>query len=121
VLGFGMGMGMPSATVVIQNAAPRAQLGAATATMGFLRSLGMVLGVAVSGGAMTAWLAKSIGTRGAEIDILQILAAPLAERLPVVEAYRAAISFSMALSAAVMVAAFLLVFGLRSVPVEPRD
>jgi hypothetical protein len=81
----------------------------------------MVLGVAVSGGAMTAWLGKSIGTRGAEIDILQILAAPLAERLPVVETYRAAIAFSMALSAAVMVAAFLLVFGLRSVPVEPRD
>jgi hypothetical protein len=89
--------------------------------MGFLRSLGMVLGVAVSGGAMTAWLTRSIGARGAKIDILQILAAPLTDRPPVVEAYRAAISFSMALSAAVMVAAFLLVFGLRGVPVEPRD
>jgi EmrB/QacA subfamily drug resistance transporter len=121
VLGFGMGMGMPSATVVIQNAAPRAQLGVATATMGFLRSLGMVLGVAVSGGAMTAWLGKRIGAQGADVDILHILAAPPAERLPVVEAYRAAIGLSMALSAAVMVAAFLLVLGLRSAPVEPRD
>jgi hypothetical protein len=70
---------------------------------------------------MAAWLANRIGARGANIDILQILAVPLAERLPVVEAYRAAIGFSMALSAAVMVAAFLLVLGLRSVPVAPRD
>jgi EmrB/QacA subfamily drug resistance transporter len=121
VLGFGMGMGMPSATVVIQNAVPRMQLGVATATMGFLRSVGMVLGAAVSGGVMAGVLANRIETRGGGIDILRTLAAPPHERLPVIEAYRAAIGFSMALSAMVMVVAFLLVFGLRSVPVEARD
>lgn len=121
VLGFGMGMGMPSATVVIQNAVPRSQLGVATATMGFLRSLGMVLGVAVAGSAMAARLAGRIATDGASVDIRRILTGPLAERLPVIEAYRSAIGFSMALSSGVMVLAFLLVFGLRSVPIAPRD
>ena len=49
VCGFGFGAAQPVYSVVVQNAAPRAQLGAATATSQFFRSIGSTIGVAVFG------------------------------------------------------------------------
>ena len=121
VLGFGMGIAMPSATVLIQNAVPAARLGVATATMGFLRSLGAVLGAGISGAAMAGWLAGRAPSDIASVDILDILARPAAERLPIIHAYGAAIAFSMALSAAVMVAALLLATRLRGGPMASPE
>jgi len=47
--GLGMGFQLPVYTVAVQNAAPRAQMGAATASTTFFRSVGSTLGVAVFG------------------------------------------------------------------------
>ncbi len=47
--GFGMGLLMPVYMVAVQNAAPRHQLGAATASTAFFRSIGSTMGVAVFG------------------------------------------------------------------------
>ena len=49
VCGFGFGAAQPVYALVVQNAAPRAQLGAATATSQFFRSIGSTIGVAVFG------------------------------------------------------------------------
>jgi MFS family permease len=49
VCGFGFGAAQPVYALVVQNSAPRAQLGAATATSQFFRSIGSTIGVAVFG------------------------------------------------------------------------
>jgi EmrB/QacA subfamily drug resistance transporter len=47
--GLGMGLLMPVYTVAVQNVAPRHQMGAATASTTFFRSIGSTVGVAVFG------------------------------------------------------------------------
>jgi EmrB/QacA subfamily drug resistance transporter len=47
--GLGMGFQLPVYTVAVQNAAPRNQMGAATASTTFFRSIGSTVGVAVFG------------------------------------------------------------------------
>jgi hypothetical protein len=47
--GFGMGLLNPVYTVAVQNVAPRHQMGAATASTTFFRSIGSTLGVAIFG------------------------------------------------------------------------
>jgi EmrB/QacA subfamily drug resistance transporter len=49
VLGLGLGCVMPMLTLSIQNAVPRTQLGIATSSVTYLRSLGSVFGLAVVG------------------------------------------------------------------------
>jgi len=49
VAGFGIGIMQPIYTLVVQNVAPAAQLGAATASTQFFRSIGSTVGVAVFG------------------------------------------------------------------------
>jgi EmrB/QacA subfamily drug resistance transporter len=47
--GLGMGFQLPVYTVAVQNAAPRAQMGSATASTTFFRAIGSTLGVAIFG------------------------------------------------------------------------
>jgi len=49
VAGLGTGLLLPVYTVAVQNVAPPAQMGAATATTAFFRSIGSTVGVAVFG------------------------------------------------------------------------
>ncbi|WP_428393343.1 DHA2 family efflux MFS transporter permease subunit [Lichenicoccus sp.] len=58
-LGLGIGLAMPNLTVTMQNAVARAELGAATGAMIFLRSLGGAAGVALSGALLAARLARA--------------------------------------------------------------
>ena len=52
VSGLGLGLLMPIYTVAVQNVAPHAQMGAATAATVFFRSIGSTVGVAVFGSVM---------------------------------------------------------------------
>jgi predicted MFS family arabinose efflux permease len=54
VLGFGIGSTMPTLTLAVQNASPLADLGVATSSVNFFRSLGGSLGVAILGAVMTS-------------------------------------------------------------------
>ena len=56
VLGLGIGVSFPNLTTAIQNVVDRADLGVATATAAFFRSLGGAVGVAMSGAILTARL-----------------------------------------------------------------
>jgi hypothetical protein len=68
ILGFGIGMTMPTLTLAVQNAAPIADLGVATSSVNFFRSLGGSLGVAVFGAVMTARLTDSLAGHGIHLD-----------------------------------------------------
>jgi EmrB/QacA subfamily drug resistance transporter len=65
VLGFGIGLVMPSAMVCVQNAADRGDIGAATGCLLFLRSMGGAFGSTLVG----ALLAKEFASRLAEFGV----------------------------------------------------
>ncbi len=120
LLGTGMGIGMPNATVVVQNTVPRASLGAATASMSFLRSLGGSLGTALSGGVMAYVLHQRLASLHLDVDIKTLLergisamrTLPLDQRQALAEAYRGAIGASLVTGGILMFIAFVLVFRL---------
>jgi hypothetical protein len=62
IYGLGLGTLFPILTVSVQNAADPRDMGAATATLAFVRSLGSALGVAVFGSVIFAY---GLGDRGA--------------------------------------------------------
>ncbi len=126
ILGAGMGIGMPNATVIVQNAVPDRVLGAATATMAFVRSLGGSFGVAVSGGIMSFVLNRQIAGLPGSIDtqalldqgISAIARLPLAQQAQIVDIYRAAIGTSLVAGGGLMFCGFLLVLRLALTPAE---
>jgi EmrB/QacA subfamily drug resistance transporter len=63
VAGLGMGLVMPVYTVAVQNVAPRHQLGAATASTIFFRSIGSTIGVAVFGSVMLTHYHRDLAQR----------------------------------------------------------
>lgn len=119
-LGVGMGIGMPNATVIIQNAVPGNMLGIATAMMSFIRSLGGSLGVALSGGVMALTLQHRLYALPEKIDVpaflekgmvaLQTLSPAMHEEVR--EAYKGSISASLSVSSSFMFLAFLMIVGL---------
>jgi EmrB/QacA subfamily drug resistance transporter len=54
ILGLGIGASMTIFTIVVQSAAPRQQLGQATANLQFFREIGGTIGLAVLGSVMTS-------------------------------------------------------------------
>jgi EmrB/QacA subfamily drug resistance transporter len=59
--GMGMGLIMVPLLIAVQNAVPRADLGAATSATTFFRSIGGAVGVAVMGAVLAAELARELG------------------------------------------------------------
>jgi hypothetical protein len=77
-------------TTAIQNAVERSDLGAATATAAFFRSLGGAVGVALSGAILTARLQSLMP---GELGVLTVGGQmPIADHPAVVDAYRHALS-----------------------------
>lgn len=113
ILGVGMGLGMPNATVVVQNAVPPGKLGIATASMSFLRALGGAVGVALSGLVM-----RYVLTALSDSSSLQnpqhglILPQNYFEHGDLINPLRVAISSSFTLGAIVMLMAFMTVLRL---------
>jgi EmrB/QacA subfamily drug resistance transporter len=114
LLGVGMGLGMPNATVVVQNAVPADRLGIATATMSFLRALGGAVGVALSGFVMNyvvTVLTSDVASLQALSEARHGIMLPQGnlEDGDLIEALRLAIASSFALGAAMMFVAFITV------------
>lgn len=120
MLGSGMGIAMPNATVIVQNAVPSHAIGEATASMAFVRSLGGALGIGLSGGVMSASLRAGLadlpGSLDAQALVEQgapaILKLPHAVQMQVIDIYRMAIGSSLIAGGCVMFCGFLLVFRL---------
>jgi len=123
-VGLGLGLVMPNMTTAVQNAVPLRDMGAATATLAFFRSLGGVVGVAASGAVLSGKLHGQLAGLGghgeaalaAGIDQIRALAEP--ERLAVVAAYRDAISTTFLMGIGIIGLAFLLVFLLPELPLR---
>ncbi len=121
-LGVGMGIGMPNATVIIQNSVPGNMLGIATAMMAFIRSLGGSLGVALSGGVMALMLRNSLNAMPEKIDVSTFLEngmAAIRTLSPAMHdqvraAYKTSISASLTVASSFMFLAFLLIVGLMA-------
>src|SRR5436305_7129399 len=99
VIGVGIGTVMPVLVLVAQNAAPPRNMGAATSTATFFRSIGGSVGVAVFGAIFAARLASELAARvpksalkGVDPSSLQaaparIAALPTAVRHDVMDAF----------------------------------
>jgi len=59
LMGIGMGLSIPSFLIAVQTSVNRRQLGTATSTLQFSRSIGGTLGVSVMGAALSARLASN--------------------------------------------------------------
>jgi EmrB/QacA subfamily drug resistance transporter len=64
LMGVGMGLSIPAFLIAVQSAVPRRDLGAATSTLQFSRSIGGTLGVSVLGAFLSARLATLLASSG---------------------------------------------------------
>lgn len=129
VLGIGLGFIMPVLTVAVQNDVERRDLGAATASLGFFRSLGGALGVAVYGSILTRLVAERLhGTPadGVGVDVRAVLdrgpeviaTLPPAARQAVTGAFAHAFDVVFLLAAGTALLAMAVALLLREVPLR---
>jgi EmrB/QacA subfamily drug resistance transporter len=118
VMGFGIGLVMPNLTTAIQNAVPRRDMGAATASAAFFRSLGGALGAALSGAVLAAHLHGPAGDPGLFSGVQQIAELPAAQRALVLDAYRAGLSGAFTVGAVIAGLGFLAVLFLPERPLR---
>ena len=117
LLGMGMGLGMPNAVAIVQNAVARDQLGVATGAISFFRSLGGAAGVAVSGGVVTLVLQAGLARQAFHIGARALLeqgARATANLTPAehgryIDVYRHAIQAGFGLCAIIITGAFVTV------------
>ena len=122
VMGLGIGLVMPNLTTAIQNGVDRSEMGVATATAAFFRSLGGALGVALSGAVLAAQLHQlAPGLMAAGGGVTEIAALPDAQRAAVFAAYRAGLSHAFAAGAAIAALGLLTVLFLPERPLRGAE
>ncbi len=111
VLGLGLGLVMPNLTTAVQSAVAPADLGVATATMGFFRALGGAFGVAVAGTILAGTLHARLGTGGAALTmgLEQLRALPPQARANLVDAYGHALAWTFGAASLLTACAFAIV------------
>ena len=77
LMGIGMGLSIPSYLIAVQTSVNRRQLGTATSTLQFSRSIGGTLGVSVMGAALSARLASNLVESHLDPDLVRQLLDPL--------------------------------------------
>ena len=120
MMGIGMGLSIPSFLVAVQTNVERRDLGTATSTLQFSRSIGGTLGVSVMGAALSIRLASNLSASGLDPKLVTQLLDPLPGSQLVVDAgVRLAMADSIHL---VFVIAFVsAVLGLASVFFTPHQ
>jgi EmrB/QacA subfamily drug resistance transporter len=128
VLGLGLGLVMPTMTVALQNAADARDMGVATGTSAFFRSLGAVIGVALAGGVLSMQLKALLAASplAGQLDpetllnsgVQQVALMPAALAASVIGFYRTAIGTTFLIGGAITVLAFLLVLFLPELPLR---
>jgi MFS family permease len=128
MLGLGVGTAMPIMTLAVQNTASKDDMGVATSSVNFFRSLGSSFGVALFGTLMTGRLNDTLTARLPNVDLAQqkgLLNSPSAIRaLPtdqfdaVVEGITNGIVLVFEVAFPIMVVAFILSFFLKEIPLR---
>jgi hypothetical protein len=127
-LGAGLGLVMPNLTVALQNSVERTDMGAATSTSSFIRSLGGALGVAVAGTVVAVRLRQLLpvsfteetasGSSLLEMGMQQIAALPPEQHTLLLNAYRHAVATTFLTGAGVAALAFAIVLFLPERPLR---
>jgi EmrB/QacA subfamily drug resistance transporter len=130
LLGLGIGFGWEVLVVVVQNTAPDAVVGTATAANSFFREIGVCLGSAVVGALFTARLSTLLDVRvpsaaGSGLDTQSLTpeavrALPEEVRAAVASAYNDALTPVFALLVPVVLLAVVALLLLREVPLATR-
>ena len=118
VMGLGIGLVMPNLTTAIQNAVERRELGGATATAAFFRSLGGALGVALSGAVLASHLKGLPSGMLTTEGVAQIAGLPEEQRAMVFAAYRAGLSGAFTVGAVIAAVGFITVLFLPELPLR---
>ena len=77
LMGIGMGLSIPAYLIAVQTSVSRRQLGTATSTLQFSRSIGGTLGVSVMGAALSTRLASNLVAAQLNPDMVRQLLDPL--------------------------------------------
>lgn len=85
LMGIGMGLSIPAYLIAVQASVNRRQLGTATSTLQFSRSIGGTLGVSVMGAALSARLASNLIASGLDLELVRQLLDPLPGSQVVIE------------------------------------
>jgi MFS family permease len=126
VVGLGIGVGLPSVLVTVQNAAAHHEVGTATGALLFLRSMGGAFGTTLVGALLTAAFAASLRHAGlpgySDLSAAKpggLLAAmgPTAQAAGAT-ALSAGFSLAFGACAVVMVIGLVIAAGLRDVPLR---
>lgn len=126
-LGVGLGLVMPVMTVAVQNAVDHRDLGAATASVGFFRSLGGSVGVALFGAVLTWDVARRLTAAGLPDlnprDVLEhgtavIHTLPDAARAAAIHAFEGAFETLFVLAAGLGLVSLVLTLFLEELPLR---
>jgi MFS family permease len=128
VLGFGVGMTMPTISLAAQNAVSWQDLGVVTAATTFFRTLGGTIGVALFGAVLNARMnhdLKELLPAGTVLDPETLLSSPRdiralpdALQAPVVESLANGVTTAFLVAVPVVAATFVLALFLREVPLR---
>jgi MFS family permease len=132
LLGLGLGATMQNLVLSVQNTVPGEQLGAATATVSFFRSLGGAVGVAALGAVLGANvitdvraglqrlnIPAALSGSGSGIPAVNSLPAPVAH--VVEDAYGNAVGHVFQLAAPLVVLSFVCVLFIKEVPLRRQS
>lgn len=123
-LGMGLGLVMPVMTVAVQNAVGQRDLGAATASVGFFRSLGGSVGVAVFGAVFNAAVSDRLEGAGLsgravlEHGAAALNGLPVAARAGVVATLEHGFATLFLLAAGLAVVSFAMTLFLKEIPLR---
>jgi EmrB/QacA subfamily drug resistance transporter len=114
LMGIGMGLSIPAFLIAVQTSVKRRQLGTATSTLQFSRSIGGTLGVSVMGAALSARLASHL-----DPELVRQLLDPLASTQLVIEGGARA-AMAEAIHLVFLIALVAAVFAMVAVLFTPR-
>ena len=93
LMGIGMGLSIPAFLIAVQTSVERRQLGTATSTLQFSRSIGGTLGVSAMGAALSARLTSNLLGAHLDLELVRQLLDPLpGSEVVIAEGARAAMA-----------------------------
>jgi MFS family permease len=127
VLGFGMGMSMQNLVLAVQNSVAASDLGAASSTVTFFRSMGGTIGVSVLGAVLASRVSEltteGLATAGVAVPVGDVGIGSLNELPPAVAgivraAYGDATAMIFLIAGALAIVTLLAVLAIREVPLR---